>query len=232
MIFFPNHPQKHLITSTNNPSKNEENQTLEIRFPNLGKNDVIVPGSVYLLFSLSVTNGLNNIVRNTIKGIDVVINDSNILYSYMDSSIPESVRRKESFFTITTGLTTGMTKKTLQLRLGIISEGTDIEKTLPNVYKSRFKIPLYFEMLPFNQYGLGERLSYILTFNNKEKFIKSPIWNGTYTVTDIQLEFEKVNSIALAYEIRNSYDMDFSVMFGRILRHRAIQVKSTDTKWN
>ena len=238
--------ERQIIKLTNNPSTIAENQTLEIRFPNLSKTDVIVPGSVYLSFALSVTNGnpVNNIIRNIIKGIDIVIegntilsiNDSNILYSYMDSWIPESVRRKKSFLTGTTDLTSGMTKKTLQLRLGIETEGDDSEKTLSKVYGSRFKIPLDFEMLtkamPFNQYGLNERFSYILTFNNKEKFIKSPTSNGTYSVSDIQLEFEKVNSISLSNEVRNAYDMDFSVMFDRILRHRAIQVKSTDTKWN
>ena len=208
--------ERQIIKLTNNPSTIAENQTLEIRFPNLSKNDVIVPGSVYLSFALSVTNGnpVNNIIRNIIKGIDIVIegntilsiNDSNILYSYMDSWIPESVRRKKSFLTGTTDLTSGMTKKTLQLRLGIETEGDDSEKTLSKVYGSRFKIPLDFEMLttamPFNQYGLNERFSYILTFNNKEKFIKSPTSNGTYSVSDIQLEFEKVNSISLSNEVR------------------------------
>ena len=101
--------ERQIIKLTNNPSTIAENQTLEIRFPNLSKNDVIVPGSVYLSFALSVTNGnpVNNIIRNIIKGIDIVIegntilsiNDSNILYSYMDSWIPESVRRKKSFLT-------------------------------------------------------------------------------------------------------------------------------------
>ena len=126
-----------------------------------------------------------------------------------------------------------MTKTILKLRLGIESEGTDSEKTLSKVYGSRFKIPLDFEMLttamPFNQYGLNERFSYILTFYNKEKFIKSPTSNGTYSVSDIQFEFEKVNSISLSNEVRNAYDMDFSIMFDRILRHSAIQVKSVDT---
>ena len=238
--------ERQIIKLTNNPSTIDENQTLEIRFPNLSKDDVIVPGSVYLTFSLSITNGnpVNNIIRNIIKGIDIVIegnkvlsiDDSNILYSYMDTWIPESVRRNKSFLTGTTGLDSGMTKKTLQLRLGIETEGTSSEKTLSKVYGSRFKIPLDFEMLttamPFNQYGLNERFSYILTFNNKEKFIKSPTSNGTYSVSDIQLKFEKVNSISLANEVRSAYDMDFSIMFDRILRHRSIQVKSTDTKWN
>ena len=238
--------ERQIIKLTNNPSTIDENQILEIRFPNLSKDDVIVPGSVYLSFSLSVSNGnpVNNIIRNIIKSIDIVIegnkilsvSDSNILYSYMDAWIPESVRRKKSFLTGTTGLTGGMTKKTLQLRLGIESTGTDGEKILSKVYGKRFKIPLDFEMLttamPFNQYGLSERFSYILTFNNKEKFIKSQTSNGTYSVSDIQLEFEKVNSISLSNEVRTAYDMDFSVMFDRILRHRSIQVKSSDTKWN
>ena len=51
--------------------------------------------------------------------------------------------------------------------------------------------------MPFHKYDCSERFSYILTFNNKEKFIKSPTSNGTYSVSDIQLEFENVNSFAL-----------------------------------
>ena len=63
----------------------------------------------------------------------------------MDSWIPESVGRKKSFFTATTGLTSGMTKKILKLRLDIESDGSDSEKTLSKVYGSRFKIPLWFK---------------------------------------------------------------------------------------
>ena len=57
--------ERQIIKLTNNPSTIDENQSLDIRFPNLSKDDVIVPGSVYLTFVLSVSNGspVNNIIN-------------------------------------------------------------------------------------------------------------------------------------------------------------------------
>ena len=42
------------VVITNNPSTIDENQLLTVRFPNLGKDDVIVPGSVRLAFNISL----------------------------------------------------------------------------------------------------------------------------------------------------------------------------------
>ena len=42
------------VVVTNNPSTIGENQLLTVRFPNLGKDDVIVPGSARLDFNISL----------------------------------------------------------------------------------------------------------------------------------------------------------------------------------
>ena len=41
------------ILVTNNPSMVDENQILTIRFPNLGENDVIIPGTARLAFNIT-----------------------------------------------------------------------------------------------------------------------------------------------------------------------------------
>ena len=44
------------IVVTNNPSSIDANQNLLVRFPNLGVYDVIVPGTVKLAFTISITS--------------------------------------------------------------------------------------------------------------------------------------------------------------------------------
>ena len=62
------------VIVTHNPSKIDQNQLLHIKFPNLGSDDVIVPGTVNLSFNieLSTTNDpkrmlVSNIGRAIVK---------------------------------------------------------------------------------------------------------------------------------------------------------------------
>ena len=43
------------VIVTHNPSEIDQNQLLEVRFPNLGHDDVIVPGMVNLLFNIELS---------------------------------------------------------------------------------------------------------------------------------------------------------------------------------
>ena len=44
------------VVITNNPSSIDQNQQLLVRFPNLGKGDVIVPGTVRLAFTITLNS--------------------------------------------------------------------------------------------------------------------------------------------------------------------------------
>ena len=86
------------VVITNNPSTIDQNQQLLVRFPNLGPNDVIVPGSTRLSFTISLTSTDANrtlvqnigraIVRKTtirISGNEVMsIDDSDVYHCYLD----------------------------------------------------------------------------------------------------------------------------------------------------
>ena len=86
----------------NNPSVIDQNKLLLVRFPNLGTQDVIVPGTLRLAFDLNLTPSegtvdsnctiVQNIGRNIVKKTVVTINSNEVLSidncdiynSYMD----------------------------------------------------------------------------------------------------------------------------------------------------
>ena len=47
------------VIVTHNPSKIDQNHLLLVRFPNLGSDDVIIPGMVNLSFNIELTSSAN-----------------------------------------------------------------------------------------------------------------------------------------------------------------------------
>ena len=86
------------VVITNNPSTIDQNQQLLVRFPNLSDNDVIVPRSARLAFTIDLTSTDANatvfqnlgraIIKKTtirISGNEVMsIDDSDIYHCYID----------------------------------------------------------------------------------------------------------------------------------------------------
>ena len=86
------------VVITNNPSTIDQNQQLLVRFPNLSDNDVIVPRSARLAFTIELTTKDANatvfqnlgraIIKKTtirISGNEVMsIDDSDIYHCYVD----------------------------------------------------------------------------------------------------------------------------------------------------
>ena len=68
------------IVVTNNPSTIDANQTLTVRFPNLGTNDVIVPGTARIAFNIVLDGGEdNNLGRAIVKKISVKLEGKEVL---------------------------------------------------------------------------------------------------------------------------------------------------------
>ena len=86
------------VVITNNPSTIDQNQQLLVRFPNLSDNDVIVPRSARLAFTIELTSTdvnvtvFQNLDRAIIKKTTIRINgnevmsidDSDIYHCYVD----------------------------------------------------------------------------------------------------------------------------------------------------
>ena len=235
---------RHSVVITNNPSTIDKNQLLSVRFPNLGPNDVIVPGTARLAFEIELTSKDANatiyqnigraIIKKTtirISGNEIMsIDDSDIYHCYTDLWKSPSERINMAY--------QGIGKDNmLKHRVGAGDKGSNkADQAIANAYGNRFCIPLDFELLethmPFYQAGLGDRLEYELTFNDYNKVIKSSDATSTYTIKNICLEFDTVSDPELARQIRQQVAGKMVILYDRILRHRKITKNKSDTLWN
>ena len=125
----------------------------------------------------------------------------------------------------------------LKHRVGAGNASTDAEdQAIAGAFKNRFCIPLAFELLethmPFYQAGLGDRLEYELTFNDYNKVINSTDTDSSYVISNIYLEFDMVTDSELARQIRQQSSGRMAILYDRILRHRKITKKKSDSLWN
>ena len=236
------------VVVTNNPATVDQNQQLLVRFPNLGADDVIVPGTARLAFtiSLSSTDANRTLVQNICRAIckkvsirfsgnEVMsIDDSDVYYCYQDLW-KTALERENSQYQ---GINTTTNRNATKLRVGAgDAENALADKAISEAYGNRFFVPLDFEILeshmPFYQAGLGDRLEYELTFNEYGSTIQATASaGGSYTVENISLEFDKVTNADLARIIRSQYANRLAILYERILRHRKLRRDKSDTVWN
>lgn len=239
------------IVVTNNPPTIDQNQLLTVRFPNLDANDIIVPGTTKLTFDITLNSKedvnrtlINNIGRAIVKkkvvkieGNEILsIDDSDTLDCYYDLWMAYSERRNAIFQGIVTNSGKGQTDNAIKHRINAGDKLEDTEdKAIAAAFGNKFCIPLDFEILessmPFYQSGLSSRLSYELTFNEYKKVIMSSKTDATYAITNISLEFDTISNSRLASDIRTEY-MKTSILYDRILRHRHVVLKDSETVWN
>ena len=238
------------IVVTNNPSTIDQNQLLTVRFPNLDTNDIIIPGTTRLTFDITLNSTdanrtlINNIGRAIVKkkvvkieGNEILsIDDSDTLDCYYDLWMSGKERQNAVFQGIVTDSIKGQRVNAIKHRINAGDKTSNVEdQAIAAAFGNKFCIPLDFEILessmPFYQSGLSSRLSYELTFNEYKKVIKSSKPDATYTITNISLEFDTISNSRLASDIKTEY-MKTSILYDRILRHRNIVLKDSETIWN
>ena len=248
------------VIVTHNPSEIDQNQLLLVRFPNLGSDDVIVPGTANISFDIELSSTadtrrtlVSNIGRAVVKKLAVKfegneilsIDDYDVFACYRDLWKTKSEKRNA----IRQGIVSdgGCTENCIKLRINASDKnaGEDEDKAIADTYKNKFIIPLDFEMLdstlPYYQAGLGNRLCYEIIFNNYERVICStPAESAAgqvtspdakYNISNISLEYEIVSQPSLARQIRTEYQ-NMVLLYDRVLRHRQIKVNKSDTTWN
>ena len=239
------------IVVTNNPPTIDQNQLLTVRFPNLDTSDIIVPGTTKLTFDITLNSTddanrtlISNIGRAIVKkkvvkieGNEILsIDDSDTLDCYYDLWMSGKERQNAVFQGIVTGSVKGQRENAIKHRINAGDKADDVEdQAIATAFGNKFCIPLDFEILessmPFYQSGLSSRLSYELTFNEYKKVIKSSKTDATYAITNISLEFDTISNSKLASDIKTEY-MRTSILYDRILRHRHIVLKDSETVWN
>ena len=239
------------VIVTHNPSEIDQNQLLLVRFPNLGRDDVIIPGTANLTFNIELSSTadpnrtlVSNIGRAIIKKLAVKfegneilsIDDFDIFACYRDLWKTASEKKNAVWQGIIS--TDGCSLNCIKLRINDATNAQD--KAIADAYGNKFIIPLDFEMLdsaaPYYQAGLGNRLCYELTFNDYNRVTKSTVSSpkvpdAKYKITDISLEYEIVSQPTLARDITVEYNK-VVLLYDRILRHTQIIVDKSDTTWN
>ena len=96
------------VIVTHNPSENDQAQELLVRFPNLGSDDVIIPGTAKLSFNIELTSAVDenrtlvsNIGRAIMKKLAVKfegneitsVDNFDVLACYRDLWKPKSEKR-------------------------------------------------------------------------------------------------------------------------------------------
>ena len=232
------------VVITNNSSTIDQNQQLLVIFLNLSNNDVIVPRTARLAFTIERTSKDPNatvyqnlgraIVKKTtikISGNEVMsIDDSDIFHCYVDLWKSPSERINLAY--------QGIGKANmLKHRVGAGNASADAEdQAIAGAFGKRFCIPLDFELLethmPFYQARLGDRLEYELTFNDYHAVINSTDADSSHAISNICLEFDMVADSELARQIRQQFSGRMAILYDRILRHRKLAKNKSDTLWN
>ena len=243
------------VIVTHNSNEIDQAQLLEVKFPNLGSDDVIIPGTANLSFNIKLTSTIDanrtlvsNIGRAIIKKLAVKfegneimsIDNYDIFACYRDLWKTKSEKRNA----IQQGIISsdGCMENCIKLRInaGDKNTGNKQDKAIADAYVNKFIIPLNFEMLdsaaPYYQAGLRNRHCYEITFNDYNRITKSAVPlpkvpDAKYKITGISLEYEIVTQSDLVRSIRSEYQ-SMALLYDRILRHRQISVNKSDTVWN
>ena len=214
------------VIVTHNPNEIDQNQLLLVRFPNLGSDDVIIPGTANLSFNIELSftadpyrTLVSNIGRTIIKKLAVKFERNDILSvdtydmfaCYQDLWKTKSEKGnaiRQGIISADGDLTLNCMK--LRINAGDKSTSPTKDKAIAEAYENKFINPLDFEMLdsamPYYQTGLRNRLSYELLFNDYNHVINSLKTDATYKITDISLEYDIVTLPKLARYIRSEYD--------------------------
>ena len=233
------------LFNTHVPSTIDQSGILAVRFPDLGTNDVIVPGTSKLSFKIQLNSDtdanrtiVNNLGRAIVSKLEVklegrsiyTLDSSDVFLCYQDLWKTTNERSNAVY----QGIQSEALRK---IRINAGDKGTAAKDVaIGTMYDNLFCIPLDFEILeshmPFFQSELKDRLSYELTFNNYGSVIVSSDTTATYTITDIHLEFEVITSPELATLLKRKYEGKHTVLYDRVIRHSKLTLNKSDTIWN
>ena len=235
------------ILNSHVPSTIDQGRTLTVRFPDVGNNDVIVPGTSMLSFNVNLNSSggnadanrtiVNNLGRAIVykivvklEGKEIYTLDNTDIFLCFQDLWKTSKERENAVYQ---GIQSEAVRK---IRINAGDKGTVAKDVAAGkAFENMFCIPLDFEILsshnPFFQNELKNRLSYELTFNPYGRVVVSTDTSASYTISDINLEFDVVSSPELAQMITNKYGGKSVVLYDRVVYHTMESLNKSDTIW-
>ena len=233
---------------TFNPSQADEGKTLYVYVPKLNQNEVIVPNSLALVFDIDLTGGhVNNfLVQNVSRalvdklvvkfggtqleqtvGYDIykTFQDLFLPGEKRDNMVPEGIQ-SEDLCKIRSG---AGDKKT---------SGVDAENKLNQVYGTKYRINLDHQILTdhgvFYPQALYSDLVFEVTLAPASQVVKgSDATKLKYKLTNIQLEYEMIQSRTLANEASYLYETGKEFLYDHVTRDVIVPFKKgSDSRIN
>ena len=208
--------------SLTNPSEIDQTQLLTLKFPDLGSNDIIVPGTANHSFNIVLKADPNrtlvsNIGRAIVKKIKklAIKFDENLILEVDNFDVFACYRdlwktKSEKRDAMRQGIISddSCTVNCIKLRMNAKDKSTSNtqDNAIVNAYRNKFIIPLDFKMLysviPYYQSGLRNKLCNEITFNEYGKVIcaagQTPTSDAMCEIKNISLEYEIVTQLDLA----------------------------------
>ena len=228
---------------TFNPSKTLPGERLRISVPKLEDGVVLVPGSLALIFNLSVKGHVNNYVVNnvsralvdrmTVKYAGEILQDTDgfdLLKLYEDLFLTEKERANmteegiQSVYLAKIRCNSG-DKKT---------SGVNAEKELNKVYGKKYKIPLDHEILKDHGVFHPRILDHELLFELRLAPASNVVLGSDptkldYELYNLKLEYEVIQSKELADEAMSNYLNGKRFMYEHVTRHKTISFAAGTT---
>ena len=235
---------------TFNPSEANPGETLYVSVPKLAENEVIVAGSLALVFNLNLkvtgAHANNYLVQNVSRALVDKFTVKFAATTMQDTDSYDIYKTFEDLFL-------SRDERENMLREGIQSDdlnkirsnagdkktsGVDEENTLNGVYSTKYRIKLDHPILTdhgvFYPQALYNDLVFELTLASANQVVRgSDASKLGYKLENIQLEYEVIRSKALAEEAKSAYISGKEFVYDLVMRERVVPItRGSDTRLN
>ena len=226
-------------------SEANSGETLYVSVPKLNENEVLVPGSLALIFNIDLAGGHANnfLVQNvsralvdkmTVKFAGTTLQDT-VGYDIFKIWEDLFLSKEDRDSMLLEGI---QTEKLCKIRSNAGDKettGVDAEKALDAVFGTKYRIKLDHHILTnhgiFYPQALYNSLLFELTLAHGSQ--GSDTTQLKYKLTNIQLEFEMIRSKTLADEARSVYSSGKEFAYDHVTREKVVTFKKdSDTRIN
>ena len=233
---------------TFNPTEANPGNRLYVSVPKLNEDEVIVPGSLALLFNIDLTGGHANnylvqnvsralVERFTVKFAGTIVQDTNEydIYKIFEDLFLSSDEREDK---ILEGI---QSEKLCKIRSNAgdkETSGVDAENKLESIYKNKYRINLDHQILTdhgaFYPQALYNDLLFELTLAPASQVVMgSDPSQLVYKLTNIQLEYEVIRSKQLANEATSFYTHGKEFAYDLVVLEEVVDIsRGTEGRMN
>ena len=233
---------------TFNPSEANPGETLYVSVPKLAQNEVIVSGSLDLVFNLSLSGGHANnyLVQNVSRALVDKLQVKFAATTLQDTDGYDIYKIFEDLFLSLTERANMLSEGIQSLDLCKIrsgagdkkTSGVDEENKLNSVYGNKYRINLDHQILTdhgvFYPQALFNDLVFELTLAPASQVVNgSDASKLGYKLENIQLEYEVIRSQFLADEATSEHTSGKEFAYDLVMRERVVPiVRGSDTRLN